>query len=699
MKKKLRPFGRRLTRSIMWTQFIVMVLVSSYIYLIIQDSIKEEELDLYKSYLTSTHMEVNKIVSDVSIAITNRVPEIENNLDKPDQMSAIMNDIVAKNSYIRSCGLSFIENYYPQKGRWFCPYSVKKDSTQVIERFVGDAEHDYLKAEWFTEALKADSAYWSKPFYDSTDSITPLVSYMMPIHDKRGKTVAILGADLELYSFSDKLMKGIGFANDSLDIEVEENKVVANNSDDEKINALLADRKWRFLTLNFIIDSNGTFVAHPDKNRVIHDNYFECAKETKDTIDDHVGRLMVAGEGGSYCDEKGSPKSFPYFEIGIDWLPVFIFYNPVEGTDWTVALAVPAIMVYAYAVGLGVFFLILIGLALIIVRIVGWLVIRRATKPLKQLAASAKEVSKGKFNTVLPDIKHNDEIHLLRDSFEDMQQSLTKYIDELKSTTASKAAIENELRVAHDIQMGMLPKIFPPYPERNDIDIFGSLTPAKDVGGDLFDFYIRDEKLFFCIGDVSGKGVPASLVMAVTRSLFRNISAHTAKPHHIIHTLNTSLCDGNETGMFVTCFIGVLDLADGTLRYCNAGHNFPLLIGQGVGTLPCDPNVPLGVIPDWEFTIQEIDIASGTTIFLYTDGLNEAEDMVHAQFNIQRVHELSEKLLAEGKNEPETIITHMSDAVRDFVGGAEQSDDMTMLAIRFLGNKEEKEIRNKGEKK
>lgn len=143
-----------------------------------------------------------------------------------------------------------------------------------------------------------------------------------------------------------------------------------------------------------------------------------------------------------------------------------------------------------------------------------------------------------------------------------MQHSLTHYVEELKETTASKAAIENELKIAHDIQMSMLPKTFPPYPERDDIDIFGTLKPAKDVGGDLFDFYIRDEKLIFCIGDVSGKGVPASLVMAMTRSLFRNISSHVTEPHLIVKALNDTMADDNDTNMFVTLFLGVLDLPD-----------------------------------------------------------------------------------------------------------------------------------------
>jgi sigma-B regulation protein RsbU (phosphoserine phosphatase) len=230
--------------------------------------------------------------------------------------------------------------------------------------------------------------------------------------------------------------------------------------------------------------------------------------------------------------------------------------------------------------------------------------------------------------------------------------------------------------------MSMLPKTFPPYPERDDIDIYGQVTPAKAVGGDLFDFYIHDEKLFFCIGDVSGKGIPASMFMAVARSLFRNVSAHVSEPHIIAKALNDSMSEGNEMSMFVTMFIGVLDLQTGLLRYCNAGHDAPLLIGQGVGVLPCESNLPIGLM-DWEFVPQETTIASGTTIFLYTDGLNEAENSQHQQFGEEQILQLAEEQLVKGECQPMPLIQRMSAAVHFFAGAAEQSDDLTMLAIQY----------------
>ena len=256
--------------------------------------------------------------------------------------------------------------------------------------------------------------------------------------------------------------------------------------------------------------------------------------------------------------------------------------------------------------------------------------------------------------------------------------------NKLQTVNAEKERIGSELRIANRIQMGMLPKIFPPYPDRNDVEIFASLIPAKEVGGDLYDFYIRDEKLFFCIGDVSGKGVPASLVMAVSRSLFRTVSGHETDPSRIVQHMNEAMTDMNETNMFVTLFVGVLDLKDGQLHYCNAGHCEPLLIGSEVEKLSTDTNIPAGVLGDWNYNAQTIDIKPQTAIFLYTDGLTEAKNAENDMFGNKRLLSVAEELTEDGISMPEQIIHHMSEAVESFVNGYEQSDDLTMLAIKYI---------------
>ena len=674
-KRKLRSFARRLTRRIAITQFVVMALASYLMFKIVVIVIEEEECELYESYLKASYNDIGSVLSTVSTGTVNHAWEIEQSLDQPDRLYDVMRQIVTANPCIHSCGISFIADYYPQKGHTFCPYAYRDADGQVVVRASDNSQRDYLQEEWFVKALEAHDAYWSEPFYASDDSLMSLVAYLVPIHDRQGRTVAVLGSDMSLKWFSDCLKKNITVRGDTVQINYWEGK-------DKRRSDSKEEKNFRdFRSYYFIVDSTGTFIAHPDSSYIIRKNFLELAKETPDTCDDYLCRLMVEGERGVYSDSTG--KTRPLSLFGDDG-SVYLFYRPIEATNWSIALAAPRFLIDGMAIGFGVVLLVLIGISMLVVRLCGRFIVKRATRPLKQLADSANEVAKGNFYAQLPQIKHNDEIRLLRDSFDGMLHSLTEYVEELKETTASKAAIENELKVAHGIQMSMLPKTFPPYPERNDIDVYGSLTAAKDVGGDLFDFYIRDEKLFFCIGDVSGKGVPASLVMAVTRSLFRNISAHTAEPEQIVATLNDSLVDGNETNMFVTVFIGVLNLADGELRYCNAGHDAPLLISKTVDLLQCDSNLALGVMPDWIFTAQQIILEPQTMLFLYTDGLNEAEAVDHSQFGVQRIKDVALQTTMRGENETVQLIRRMTDAVHAFVGEAEQSDDLTMLAIKYM---------------
>ena len=416
----------------------------------------------------------------------------------------------------------------------------------------------------------------------------------------------------------------------------------------------------------YMTDTAGTILIHPDAKRIV-----------SKTIQPYITKGPDKQRGHLTINDRREDK------MVIDGEEVQVCSQVIKYTDWVISFVVPTfyIRLFGYiAAGIAIAG-ILIGM--LVVYFFGRRSIKREVKPLTLLAASADEVAKGNFQTPLPAINSHDEIHRLRDSFGNMQRSLVRYTEELRATTAQKASIESELKIAHDIQMSMLPKTFPPYPERNDIDIYGSLKAAKGVGGDLFDFYIRDEKLFFCIGDVSGKGVPASLFMAVTRSLFRNISAHVAIPSEIVRTLNNAMAEGNDTNMFVTIFVGVLDLTNGLLRYCNAGHEAPLLVGRDVGALTCDPNLPIGVLQGYEYTQQEVSIDSGTTIFLYTDGLNEAENYEHAQFGDLRIWNLAKLLLNEQRHQPKRMIDAMDNAVHTFVGDAEQSDDLTMLAIQY----------------
>ena len=381
---------------------------------------------------------------------------------------------------------------------------------------------------------------------------------------------------------------------------------------------------------NLMISREGQLMACPVESLVMRQSIQEATEDLEDTTVRSINKKMMSGFSGqaSVIDEKGEKN--------------YVFFAPIEGeTGWSMAVVCSDREIYygLRQVGFNLFVMMIFGLILLGV------IIRRTARGEARLS-------------------------------------------EVK---AEKQRIASELRIASNIQKGMLPKIFPAFPDRDDVDIYGTLMPAKEVGGDLYDFFIRDEKFFFCIGDVSGKGVPASLVMAVTRSLFRTIASHDSAPERIVSSLNDAMADMNEETMFVTLFIGVLDLPTGRLRYCNAGHCPPVLSGTKCEVLHVEANIPIALVNGWKYVAQETLITPHTTLFLYTDGLTEAVDSATTLFGEKSMMEVISQANADGKQAPEELIGCMSEAVHRFVGEAEQSDDLTMLAIQYT--KEQRDVR------
>ena len=373
-------------------------------------------------------------------------------------------------------------------------------------------------------------------------------------------------------------------------------------------------------SFSMLVSREGRIMACPAETLVMNHTIEDLAHLTGDAESfEGINRALLSGESGRAS-------------VNLEGKSQYLFFDSVDRTGWAMSIVIPEEEVYGEVNRIGRMVLVLqiIGIAMLI--IILFFMIRNQRK--------------------------------------------------MQEVEQNKSRMEGELQVARGIQMSMIPKIFPPYPERGDVDMYAAVVPAKEVGGDLYDFYIREEKLFFCIGDVSGKGVPASLVMAVTRSLFRTVSAHEKSPQRIVTSINESMADMNETNMFVTMFCGVLDLKTGHLRYCNAGHNAPILVGKGGNAeLPVVPNLPLGVLTEMSFTEQEADLECGTGLFLYTDGLTEAESATHELFGEDRMLKALDSGLGSGQQ-----IQAMTDAVKAFVKEADQSDDLTMLYIRFMNN-------------
>ena len=373
-----------------------------------------------------------------------------------------------------------------------------------------------------------------------------------------------------------------------------------------------------------ILDQEYRFLAHPDSQMLLQKVY-EIDRYSNFEADDSMVIKIRNGEKGNYNVVRG------------DGARTLFYFAPIRRTGWLISIECPETEVYS-----------------------GMDTLRRNLRSLALISILFMVLC----------------FMFLFRQFQKMNQN--------------KANIEGELRIASAIQMGMIPKLYPAFPKRHDLDVYGFLKPAKTVGGDLFDYFIRNEKYFFCIGDVSGKGVPASLYMAVLRSLFRNVSLNTSDPSEIATALNRSLSEGNVYNMFSTMFIGVLDLATGHLDYCNAGHNAPLVGhgwdgGTGISYTRPQTNVAVGIISDYPYVKEEMQVNPGDTIFLYTDGVTEAEDVHKVLYGESALQKALENALDGSATCARDVVDAVYRSIQSHSAGAVQSDDITMLMIEYKG--------------
>jgi serine phosphatase RsbU (regulator of sigma subunit) len=253
----------------------------------------------------------------------------------------------------------------------------------------------------------------------------------------------------------------------------------------------------------------------------------------------------------------------------------------------------------------------------------------------------------------------------------------------LTEAYVEKQRMEEALKLAHEIQMSILPKIFPPFPQRSEFDLYAMIEPAREVGGDFYDFFLtEDDHLCFAIGDVSGKGVPASLFMAVTKTLLRVIATRVRRPEAVLAELNNELYRDNEIGMFVTIFYGVLNIQTGVVEYSNGGHNPPYILSTQGAIVPVDNpgGMALGVRANAPYRAKRIQLRTGESLFLYTDGLTEAMDRADNLFSERRLQQCLQEV---SRATPLELIRGAVSAVKRFATGAEQSDDITALAIQY----------------
>ena len=650
MKEIIAYIRRKLfVRVSLWVVFFAAIIFNvalGFLFYQAREAVRQEAVSRATQILDKTSLRVDSILNRVEVASNMTRWLVQRHPNKADSMFVYSRGLLQNNPDFYNCSIAFEPYYFKDKGRYFSAYTrFVGDSIRTIQG--GSDHYQYFFTDWYLMPQLLNKPCWTEPYMDldvATNTSEMVTSYCQTITDKQNQLIGVINISLSLNWLSQTISAVKPYPN----------------------------------SYSIMIGRGGTYFVHPDTTKITRQTIFTQTMEKPDTALTALGYAMQRGEEGMK-------------HMSINGKDSYVFYKPLGQTGCSMAIVCPESDIFSGFDRLRRTVMIIVAIGLLLMLYMFIRIITRELQPLQRLADEAETIASGQFDAELPNFQRIDEIGQLSQSFGNMQQSLVRYIEKLKETTAQKASIDSDLRIASGIQMGMLPVKFPTRDDRDDVQLYASLTPAKEVGGDLFDFYFRDEKLFFCIGDVSGKGVPASLFMAVTRSTFRTVSAHESMPDRIVTTMNKTIADMNKNHMFVTLFVGVLDLPTGRLYYCNAGHDAPLLIGAGVGELPCDPNIPVGFRPKWKYSLQEAQIFTGTTIFLFTDGLTEAMDANKALFQMERVNDVANRALAKQQQEPRQLISLMTEVVHEFVGDAEQSDDLTMMAIQYI--KQQSDVR------
>ena len=534
-----------------------------------------------ETQLESTRNEIMSVINQAETAVRNSVWITRWCLDVPDSLPSVCRRVVQDNPVVLGSTVAFVPGY-DRRRPLFSPYVFRQD-TGLVCRSLATEEYDYPSREWFRIPVETDAEHWSEPYVDTGGGEVLMTTFSIPVKDKKGRTAAVLTADISLDWLTDLVE----------DIQIYPNA-----------NILMISRTGKFM-----VSKNRELVMNQTVGEVVDQIQDDAAFQT-------LNRAMLSGESG-------------HLDISFRGKKHQVYYAPVERTGWSMCIVIPDNDIFGE--------------------------IRRTN-----LMVNCFQIL-GLVMLML----------ILRSFFK--SQAKYKELDERRERMLG------ELRIASGIQMAMVPESIE---ERPELDMAAAIIPAKEVGGDLYDFFIRDDKLFFCIGDVSGKGIPASLVMAVTRTSFRNLSAKEDRPGLIVSAMNDSMASMNENNMFVTFFCGVLDLRNGYLRFCNAGHNPPISLSDEIRKMKVEPNLPLGIMPGMDYVEQEMPFRYDDALFLYTDGLTEAENARHEQFGEERLKETLHGRKPAG-NHLETI----REQVSLFVGDAPQSDDLTLLFIHYLGNK------------
>ena len=640
---KRRGIAFKLILFIMTGITLIFSLIFGYNYLYSRRILLKNVEDNARNLALATTNRIETILRSMEVAATNLSTFLQQSAyDDKQRLLGLIRSFVECNPEIYGSTIAFEPYAYDQNSLYFSPYFYKSEGETKFTYIGGEGYH-YFYWTWYQLPKELNRPVWNEPYYDEGAGNIIMSTFSVPLY--------------KIFS-GEKEFLGVLTADISL----------------EWLQEIVSSIKIFESGYGFLISRNGTVVTHPFKDLIMHETIFSVAEAREDAHLREIGREMIRGESG-----------FVPFTSIVTEHKCWMAYCPVPSTGWSLAVIYPQDELMADVVNMNrtIFLLFLVGLFLLLGVIV--FNARSITKPLRMLARATRVISTGNLDAEFPQIKSKDEVGNLSESFVYMQNSLKRYIQDLTETTAAKERIESELKIAREIQMSIIPKIFPPFPDRPEFDIFACIEPAKEVGGDLYDFFfIDDDHICFMIGDVSGKGVPASLFMAVTKTLFKANTGEGIRPDEILVRLNNELSRDNDSCMFVTIFCGILNTKTGEVLYSSAGHNPPLFLcrDKEAEYLGTPGGIAVGALEGLSFKTERLVLHPGECLFMYTDGVTEAANLRDELFSEKKLRDDLSPL----RDRPiKDIVSSLMEKIEDFSQGAPQADDITVMILKYFG--------------
>lgn len=581
---------------------------------------------------------IENVLQPTELVPQTLVRAMENpNISNTDVMR-IAREFILQDSYVFGTCLAF-EPYQGESGSyWYAPYAFEKNR-KLQTRILGSKSYDYFKMDWYRLPKITGRPVWTEPYYDQGGGDTLMCTYSTPIFRNLNgirKFIGVMTMDVSLAGFA-KIIKEVKVSDTGYGI---------------------------------LLSKQGKIIVSPIP-QLMDKNILDIARQGKGSETMWAIRDMLKGNSGfSNMDGLEAKKR----------RPSYLSYAPVASTGWSFGIIFPEDELYDDMYSFIKVMSWIFGISIAILLLTTVLITRRMTRPIVRLVEATRKIGHGEFDTRLPMRKSKDEVAQLTRAFAEMRDELRTYIINLEETTTAKEKIESELNVAHTIQMDMLPRGFL---TPDNWDLYAILNPAKAVGGDLYDFFYLDpDHLCLAVGDVAGKGVPAALFMMVTRTLLRAKALAGIPINLVMESINRELCQDNPNQMFVTFFAAIVDLKNGTMEYCNAGHNFPMVMeaSTSVKKLKERHGFPLGVSENGRYKAGFYTFGDGEVMVLTTDGVTDALNTQEEFFNEKRFQETLIRLAGKCARE---LTTGLSEEISKFSKGAEQADDITILALQY----------------